>query len=698
MTGCPSDDIAIGTSNSDSESGSGTQTDSDTNGPTTTGTTAVQDGTGDSGTTGDTDTPMTTGPDSTATDGTASTSDTDASTTDATTGPGEVCGNDVVEGAEACDGSDLAGEDCISQGFDAGMIACNPDCTFDTSGCIMMNCGNDAIEAAEVCDGTDLAGEDCISQGFDAGTLGCMGDCTGYDTSGCVTFMCGNDAIEGAEVCDGTDLAGQDCIGQGFDAGTLGCLDDCTGYDTSSCVAFMCGNDAIEGTEVCDGTDLAGQDCVGQGFDVGTLGCLGDCSAFDTSGCANFAGDCCAANGTPGCDDVACTAAVCALDPFCCSNQWDAICGDEAFVECPAVCDNCGDGTINSPVETCDGLDLAGESCATQGFDLGTLACQADCSAFDTTGCIDFTGDCCAAHPTPGCDDLACTAAVCAIDPFCCSNQWDGVCAGEAIAEPACQGVGGSCSAPVCGDDVAQGLEVCDGADLAGEDCISQGFDTGMLGCLGNCSGFDTSGCADFGGDCCADNGTPGCDDAACTAAVCAIDPFCCDTQWDGICADEALIEPACQGVGGSCPAPGACGDGVIGAGEVCDGADLAGQDCLSQGFDGGTLGCLGDCSGFDTSSCQSIGYGDCINNPPGVACLPQEQCVFNPLNPAQGACAASCTALADCPLTPPGGTAVAQCTDATGDGANECVLSCAGGLLCPPGMLCAFGIACVWS
>jgi subtilisin-like proprotein convertase family protein len=49
--------------------------------------------------------------------------------------------------------------------------------------------------------------------------------------------------------------------------------------------------------------------------------------------------------------------------------------------------------------------------------------------------------------------------------------------------------------------------------------------------------------------DCCFANGTPGCDDPACEAIVCAVDPFCCDVQWDGICAGEAaeLCFPLCE-------------------------------------------------------------------------------------------------------------------------------------------------------
>jgi hypothetical protein len=46
-------------------------------------------------------------------------------------------------------------------------------------------CNNDVIESGEICDGTDLGGETCQTQGFDSGILGCLTDCSGYDTSGC---------------------------------------------------------------------------------------------------------------------------------------------------------------------------------------------------------------------------------------------------------------------------------------------------------------------------------------------------------------------------------------------------------------------------------------------------------------------------------------------------------------------------------
>ncbi len=36
-------------------------------------------------------------------------------------------------------------------------------------------------------------------------------------------------------------------------------------------------------------------------------------------------------------------------------------------------------------------------------------------------------------------------------------------------------------------------------------------------------------------------NPGPGCNDAGCCGLVCAVDPFCCNVAWDGICANEAL-------------------------------------------------------------------------------------------------------------------------------------------------------------
>lgn len=51
------------------------------------------------------------------------------------TGPPPVCGNNVKESGEACDGTDLAGQTCTGLGFGGGILSCNANCTFNTSTC-----------------------------------------------------------------------------------------------------------------------------------------------------------------------------------------------------------------------------------------------------------------------------------------------------------------------------------------------------------------------------------------------------------------------------------------------------------------------------------------------------------------------------------------------------------------------------------
>ncbi|HRI28639.1 MAG TPA: hypothetical protein PK715_11330, partial [Chitinophagales bacterium] len=69
----------------------------------------------------------------------------------------------------------------------------------------------------------------------------------------------------------------------------------------------------------------------------------------------------------------------------------------------------------------------------------------------------------------------------------------------------------------------------------------------------GTCTGFG-SGAGPFCNQAQTGAGFPS--DPACQTAICAADPFCCATQWDGICASAAALEPACAncltGAGGT--------------------------------------------------------------------------------------------------------------------------------------------------
>lgn len=66
-------------------------------------------------------------------------------------------------------------------------------------------------------------------------------------------------------------------------------------------------------------------------------------------------------------------------------------------------------------------------------------------------------------------------------------------------------------------------------------------------------------------GSCCSAHAARGCADAVCCGTVCDVDPFCCNIQWDSICAKEA------RSMCNVCTAPGDLnGDGAV------NGSDLA--------------------------------------------------------------------------------------------------------------------------
>jgi len=147
---------------------------------------------------------------------------------------------------------------------------------------------------------------------------------------------CGNSAIDGKEQCDGQNLAGKSCItlGLGFTGGDLICRPTCV-FDTSYCAGGSqeCGNDIAEGSEQCDGPDWNDQTCVslGRGFIGGTLACDSLCT-FNTAGCTA---------GT-----------------------------------------TCGNGQIEIG-EACDGSNMGGKTCLTEGYNNGVLSCNSCSLVYD---------------------------------------------------------------------------------------------------------------------------------------------------------------------------------------------------------------------------------------------------------------------------------------------------------------------------
>ncbi len=131
----------------------------------------------------------------------------------------------MIEGLEECDGANLAGQTCVTQGFAGGSLSCT-GCEFNLAGCTGQTCGNNIIEGAEICDGTTLAGQTCITQGFIGGNLMCNGMCNGYVTTACTGSQCQNTADDDM---DGfTDLSDPGCSNAADNDETL-FLPNCNG-------------------------------------------------------------------------------------------------------------------------------------------------------------------------------------------------------------------------------------------------------------------------------------------------------------------------------------------------------------------------------------------------------------------------------------------------------------------------------------
>ena len=95
-----------------------------------------------------------------------------------------MCGDGTLEGDEACDVEVPKGLTCEALGFQGGLLGCNPDCTLTNANCTM--CGNDVADSTEDCDGADLGGvATCADIGLGTAqeSLACSDKCT-YDFSG----------------------------------------------------------------------------------------------------------------------------------------------------------------------------------------------------------------------------------------------------------------------------------------------------------------------------------------------------------------------------------------------------------------------------------------------------------------------------------------------------------------------------------
>ncbi|HEY3242460.1 MAG TPA: hypothetical protein VGM03_03835 [Phycisphaerae bacterium] len=116
-----------------------------------------------------------------------------------------------------------------------------------------------------------------------------------------------------------------------------------------------------------------------------------------------------------------------------------------------------------------------------------------------------------------------------------------------------------------------------------------------------------TGSCLSTAHDCCVSGGA-GCADPSIQNCVCAADPFCCNSMWDGLCAGE-VTSLSC----GTCPLNdhSCCATGAAG----CDNNDVEACVCAQDAFCCGT-----SWDGVCVSEVDSLDCGTC-STPSQVAC-----------------------------------------------------------------------------
>ena len=253
--------------------------------------------------------------------------------------------------------------------------------------------------------------------------------------------------------------------------------------------------------------------------------------------CGPGAGPCDMPHNMPGCDDVDCCETVCAVNPACCQQQWDALCVQLAAKLCVGgganVCagapeiflGNTDFSTVNA---TTDGVETPGD-CGPFGDEQVYHEIWFDYNA-DFTGTLQITT--CEELGGSADYDSRLAAYVTCTCPADNANFLG--CNDDDPNNPCGTGGGGFHSTLEIPVTVGSCYKIRVGGFTEGD------MGTGTLR-LDPVNIPDA--CVNGIGDCLQVNGSVGCSDQACCAAICANNPDCCDVDWDQACADAAATD-----------------------------------------------------------------------------------------------------------------------------------------------------------
>lgn len=515
-------------------------------------------------------------------------------------GGGAGAGCFIVHASPGCSSATCCNSVCNSDPFCCGVTwdascvaaagtfcAANPVCKEATGSCAVVH-PEPGCEDASCCDKVCAFDPSCCTTGWDQDCVdqvplrcgGCgdvfAGDCmtphqSPYcDNGPCCLLVCAADPF-----CCSTEWDSS-CAKQALilcSARSEGCGK--AGARTCFVASFLQGcSDPACCQFICDGFDSYcctvqwDAICVSEAITFANLGLGCTLPSFSASG----RGDCLVPHVQRGCSDVECSAAVCSIDEDCCRIIWDQSCADLAPYVCidPGGCPGTGSSFLvhASPgsldPSCCNAVCFERPSCCTNSWDAACVTLANQRCRPDPDWNIPCVGSCIEVHDNPGCEDVSCASAVCFTDAQCCTIEWDQGCV--SLARGLCCGLPGCGNA--CNDSciVPHDSPYCDNAfcctAVCAQDpyCCSTGWDgfcveVALARCATGCGNVES-------GSCFIGHGTKGCADAKCCIAICRDDPFCCDVAWDSGCGDAAQADTV------NCGSTLLCGD--ENAGDCC--------------------------------------------------------------------------------------------------------------------------------
>lgn len=373
-------------------------------------------------------------------------------------------------------------------------------------------------------DPTNCPGPNCVPAGSFRARMWCEGE---VPTGACCNDV-GGACTEGVrpDACEGRWVEAATCDLAGFDppCGASACCFP----NPLNPNSILCQDRTRASCQAVNGESSPGRFCV-------------DVPVCPIAACVNKGGNCFSTHATGGCENAFCCDKVCAVDPSCCSTDWDSACVTRALALCSS--DNCPDAL---PIGGSGPFSFDNTAATTDGPE------HAACGVGNTQNQVSK-------------DVWYCWTASCTEDVYVRTCGQTTVDTRLAVYE--------GCGCPVsdtnlldCNDDACQANGVQSVAVFraaAGRKYLVRlGNYPGELpgtGTLSISCGPPSQVTCPATGDCCAANGgTAGCSDDSCCERVCGCDPFCCEVEWDAGCSTTGLPGSGC-GAAVLCPA--ICGD-----------------------------------------------------------------------------------------------------------------------------------------